>query len=525
MGDESQPARTEEAPETGIQPPKTQIEPYAWYLLGILMLVYIFNFVDRQLLTILAPELKRDLGISDSDFGFLYGTAFGVFYALFGIPLGKLADRWLRVRILAMGLALWSLMTALSGLSRNFGELALARVGVGIGEATLTPCTYSLVSDYFPPHRRATALGLYSTGLYLGTGISLFVGSNIVVEWDAAFPGGNAPLGLVGWQVAFLAMGLPGLLLALWVATLREPRRGAFDFPEPQPAVHKTSSAWTGFVQDLGDIVPPFTFFGAARRSFKALLVNLGIAAAFAVAAAGLIALTGDWPQWIAFAIGCYAIASWIAALRHREPAAFTVLFQSKAFMGLTIGYASLSFLGYANFAFSPLYAIQELGADQSEAGFMLGSLGALGGSLGVIGGGILADRVARDGVQARRIMFIAITAAATMICHAVMFSATSLAYFYPAVFITLIFMSASLGGSSGALVNIVPPQLRGTATAAFLLATNMIGLALGPYCGGKLSELTGDLGTGMLMMLIALPVTIIALMISYRALPKFVPA
>lgn len=518
MGDESKPARTGEAPET-------EIQPYAWYLLGVLVLVYIFNFVDRQLLTILAPELKRDLGISDSDFGFLYGTAFGVFYALFGIPLGKLADRWLRVKILALGLALWSLMTALSGLSRNFGELALARVGVGIGEATLTPCTYSLVSDYFPPHRRATALGLYSTGLYLGTGISLYLGSTVVVEWNAAYPGDSAPFGLAGWQMAFLAMGLPGLLLALWVATLREPRRGAFDYPAPEPVEHKTASAWTGFVQDLGDIVPPFTFFGAARRGFNALLTNLAVAAAFGIGAAGLIALTGDWPQWIAFAVGCYAIASWIAALRYREPTAFAALFRSRAFMGLTIGYASLSFLGYANFAFSPLYAIQELGADPSKAGFMLGSLGALGGSLGVISGGILADRVARDGVQARRIMFIAITAAATMICHAVMFSATSLAFYYPAVFVTLIFMSASLGGSSGALVNIVPPQLRGTATAAFLLATNMIGLALGPYCGGKLSELTGDLGTGMLMMLIAFPFAIGALMISYRALPKSAPA
>src|SRR4051812_23888281 len=101
-----------------------RIEPYAWYMLGVLVLVYIFNFIDRQLLAILAPRLKHDLGISDSDFGFLYGTAFGVFYALFGIPLGKLADRWTRTRLLAIGLSLWSLMTALSGLSRNFAQLA-----------------------------------------------------------------------------------------------------------------------------------------------------------------------------------------------------------------------------------------------------------------------------------------------------------------------------------------------------------------------------------------------------------------
>ena len=99
--------------------------PYAWYMLAVLVLVYVANYVDRQLLTILAPELKRDLGISDAEFGFLYGTAFGVFYALFGIPLGRLADRWSRTRLLALGLTVWSLTTALSGLSRSFAPIHL----------------------------------------------------------------------------------------------------------------------------------------------------------------------------------------------------------------------------------------------------------------------------------------------------------------------------------------------------------------------------------------------------------------
>ncbi|MCA9712998.1 MAG: MFS transporter, partial [Myxococcales bacterium] len=124
----------------------------------MLMSVYALNFIDRQLITILAPDLKRDLGISDSDFGFLYGTAFGVFYAVFGIPLGKLSDHWSRVRLLAIGLTLWSAMTALSGLAKSFAQLGAARIGVGVGEATASPCAYSLISDYFPPQRRATAI-------------------------------------------------------------------------------------------------------------------------------------------------------------------------------------------------------------------------------------------------------------------------------------------------------------------------------------------------------------------------------
>ncbi|MCU0948978.1 MAG: MFS transporter, partial [Porphyrobacter sp.] len=121
---------------------------YSWYVLGVLVVVYILNFIDRQILAILAVDIKRDLGLTDGDLGFLGGAAFGVFYALFGVPLGRLADRWHRVRLLTIGLMLWSTMTALSGFARNFATLSLARMGVGVGEATASPTAYSLISDY-----------------------------------------------------------------------------------------------------------------------------------------------------------------------------------------------------------------------------------------------------------------------------------------------------------------------------------------------------------------------------------------
>ena len=133
---------------------------YSWYVLGVLVIVYVLNFVDRQILSILANDIKRDLGLNDAQLGFLYGTAFAVFYALFGIPLGKLADNWHRVRLMSLGLALWSAMTALSGFARNSVQLTVARIGVGVGEATASPAAYSLISDYFPKHMRATALAI-----------------------------------------------------------------------------------------------------------------------------------------------------------------------------------------------------------------------------------------------------------------------------------------------------------------------------------------------------------------------------
>lgn len=260
--------------EKGGAPAEPKASGYSWYVLSVLVVVYILNFIDRQIVSILAVDIKRDLGLSDADMGFLGGAAFAVFYALFGIPLGRLADNWKRVRLLSIGLALWSTMTALSGFARNQLTLSLARMGVGIGEATASPTAYSLISDYFPKKQRATALAIYSSGLYLGGGVSLFIGAKIVQAWNTAHPDGG-PMGLVGWQAAFLVVGIPGLLVALWVASLREPVRGAMD------GVVSASSArpFADFFGDLAMIIPPFTLIGAARRGMGALATNLIVAA------------------------------------------------------------------------------------------------------------------------------------------------------------------------------------------------------------------------------------------------------
>jgi len=146
---------------------------YSRYVLGVLVVVYVLNFLDRQIISILAEDIKADLGIDDAQIGFLYGTAFAVFYAIFGIPLGRLADVWNRRTLISMGLAFWSLMTAVSGLARTFPQLAAARIGVGVGEASATPAAFSMLSDSFPARMRATVLALYSSGIYIGAGLGL----------------------------------------------------------------------------------------------------------------------------------------------------------------------------------------------------------------------------------------------------------------------------------------------------------------------------------------------------------------
>lgn len=183
---------------------------YPHYVLAMLFVAYVFNFVDRQIVSILAEPIRKDLGLSDTQLGVLAGTAFALFYATLGIPIARLADLWVRRHIIAIGLALWSAMTAASGLAGSFAQMLAARVGVGIGEAALSPPAHSLLSQYFPPERRATALGIYSMGIHVGILFGVLAGGWLEQVW--------------GWRNAFVVVGLPGVALAvlLWL-TVREP--------------------------------------------------------------------------------------------------------------------------------------------------------------------------------------------------------------------------------------------------------------------------------------------------------------
>jgi len=205
---------------------------YPWYVVGVLMLAYVCSFVDRQILALMVPPIRRDLGITDTQMSLLMGLSFALFYSFLGLPIGRLADRANRRTIIAWGIAVWSVMTALCGAARNFWQLFLARMGVGIGEAALSPPAYSMIADYFPKERLGTAIGVYSLGIYLGSGLAMMLGGWITgrvageAAWVVPVLGEIRP-----WQAVFLIIGLPGLLLALWVRTLREPVRGAMGGP------------------------------------------------------------------------------------------------------------------------------------------------------------------------------------------------------------------------------------------------------------------------------------------------------
>jgi MFS family permease len=201
---------------------------YAWYVVGVLMVCYTLSFVDRQILSLLVTPIKEDLGLNDTQIGLLQGLAFALFYTVLGLPAGWLADRYSRRSIIAVGVLLWSFMTTVCALARSFWSLFAARIGVGVGEATLGPSAFSLITDYFPRERLGTALSVYSMGIFIGSGLAFVVGG-IIVSAVSAMPPVDVPLvgTLAAWRLTFLIVGIPGILVALLVFTVREPlRRG-----------------------------------------------------------------------------------------------------------------------------------------------------------------------------------------------------------------------------------------------------------------------------------------------------------
>lgn len=503
--------------------PLPQASGYSWYVLSVLVVVYILNFIDRQILSILAVDIKADLGLTDGDMGFLGGAAFAVFYALFGIPLGRLADNWNRKKLLSVGLALWSVMTALSGFARNQLQLTVARMGVGVGEATASPTAYSLISDYFPKRQRATALAIYSSGLYIGGGVSLFIGALIVKGWNDAYPGGG-PMGLVGWQAAFLAVGIPGLLVALWVATLREPVRGAMD----GVATAKTPAPFRTFASDLSMIVPPFTLWGAWQRGPAALVINLATAAGVALFAYWMIGLTGNFPQWSAVGFGYYAVFSWASTLRAKDPATFKLIWGTPAFICTTLGYGLVSLAAYALAFWSAPYAETVLKLPKAELALILGGSGAVSGFIGVILGGAVAD-ILRKANPAGRIIVVMFGVVAPVIPIWIGFTTENSILFYVMQFLAGMFGATALGAAAATTQDLVLPRMRGTATAAFFLGTTLVGLSFGPYMVGQISDLTGtlidgklvgNLRIGILSLIGVAPIALGLLIAAYKMLP-----
>lgn len=209
-----------------VQSTRAGNERYAWYVVFVLMLAYTLSFIDRQILSLLVQPIKAELRITDTQIGLLQGFAFALFYTAVGLPMGRIVDRFNRRNLMSAGVFLWSLMTVAAGGARSFGALFAARMGVGIGEATLSPAAFSMLSDYFRRSQLNTAMSVYSLGVFIGAGSAFMVGGAVVGAL-AGRPPVNVPLigTIEAWRLTFFVVGLPGLALSAVIAGLREPER------------------------------------------------------------------------------------------------------------------------------------------------------------------------------------------------------------------------------------------------------------------------------------------------------------
>ncbi len=504
---------------------------YRWYVLGLLMIIYAMNFIDRQIVTILAPYLKADLELTNAQIGLLYGTAFAMFYALLGIPLAKLADGWSRVKTLSLGLVFWSSMTTLSGFAGNFAQLGAARMGVGVGEASGSPAAVSLLSDYFPKSIRATIFALYTTGMYIGMGASLMIGGYVVATWPGHW-------GLAGWQAAFIIVGAPGLLLgALLILTVREPKRGVMDGDVHAGSPHPFRDVLT----ELGMMFPPWSIFslrrlGAApavvQRNIAAFMLIMVIAALATLASDmalsevmrpeltsfGPLVITSNFVQWFAIGLGAYASISWLQGIRLRDPTAFALTAGSPAYRTMAACCGLLGIFTYAIGAFAFLYGSTYLGLTPAS-GLTLGAISAVAGAGGTALGGFLGDLTKRRH-PAGRIYLLMFAVLGFAVATAVQFTTPDKDVFFTSYFVALALLTFWPPIMLATAQDLVVPKLRGVGFAVQTLSTSLVGLGLGPYAVGLASDITGSLRLAILGLLVLIPPLIILLVRCAHLLP-----
>lgn len=384
-------------------------------VLFLLVVVYTFNFLDRQILAILSPAIQKELGLSDSQLGLMRGVSFAIFYSTLGVPIAYLADRMSRTWIMTIALTVWSAMTALCGMATNFWQLFLSRMMVGVGEAGGVAPAYSLISDYFEPEKRARALAIYSFGIPIGSAVGIIFGAVITTILD--------------WRAAFIIVGIMGVILApIFRLLIKEPKRGAFD--------------------------------GAKADAKPAKITEV-----------------------------------------------LRVLMSKPSFWTLSIGASCSSMMGYGLFAWLPTFFLRSYGDVLPQAlawvpdflippnpkpllyaGYYYGLMVLIGGVIGIWLGGQISDRIGK----AKKSAYALVPAASFLLAMPFFILGTFTNNLMLSFFVYIIPTALGLvwlGPVLSAFQNIVPPNMRATASAIFLLINNLIGIGLGDFLIGLMSD------------------------------------
>jgi MFS family permease len=345
------------------------------------------------------------------------------------------------------------------------------------------------LSDWFSPKQRATVLSLYSSGAFIGMGLSMFVGGWIVDSWNLSYPQiADAPFGLKGWQVTFLVVGLPGVLLAALFSTVKEPARGYSEGIEGrQNHPHPFRESW----QELMAIVPPFSFYSlyAKEGLGRVFFTNFTFAIGLASVATILIISTGSVSQWIVLGIGIYALFSWAQSLKLRDRPTYALIFRCRSMIYANVAFPTVTFITYGYALWMAPYIIRKFGVDLSEVGMVLGLTTAICGGVGVAFGGTMADFLRRR-ISPDAHAYMGIISAVPSSAAALVLLATDdlkTAYTANAV---LQFTGVLWSGAAASIVtSLVLPRMRAAASAFYLAMGTFLGLAMGPYLIGYLSD------------------------------------
>lgn len=377
---------------------------YRYYVLSILVLVYTLNFLDRNVLAILAAPIKASLHLTDGQLGLMGGLAFALLYSTLGLPIAWLADRSSRRKIMTCALLLWSAFTMLCGFAQSFPQFFLSRIGVGVGEAGGVAPAYSMISDYFPKEQRARALSVYSLGIPIGTACGILFGGLIAKAID--------------WRAAFLIVGAAGIVVApIFLYTVRDPKRGGYDATVSVPTVAKSGAP---FMDVFGIVAKKSTF-------------------------------------WL-----------------------------------LAFGAAASSVCGYGLVFWLPSFFMRSLHMSPTDTSWYFAAITLIGGCLGILGGGQLADRIGRANKSAYPLI-PAIAFVIALPCFFLAVSSSSSVAAFPLFLIPTALNLMWLGPILTTIQHLVPGHMRTTASAMFLLINNLLGIAIGTYYFGAMSDALHD--------------------------------
>ena len=508
--------------------PAAKVSRAGWYALTLVASAQGLSLLDRQILSILAPAIKADLKIGDAELGLLYGTLFALFYALFSLPLGRLVDGWIRTRLLAICILAWSVFAGLSAFAGGFALLAVSRLGVGVGEAAAQPAANSIIFDTFPRERRGTAMAAMGIATALGLGLSMTLGGVVAGWWDARYPDGA--FGFSGWQAAFLIASLPGLLLAWAIYRLREPQRGAIDGIVSPPDPHPFKASATV----LGAVTPGANWFVLWSRKASAgqWAINLASLAAIVVVCVTMarwaqgfspskapplellgVMVNSHMLQWFVVGFGAFVILNLFQSLKLTDRPSYNVVLSPSLILLMVVGGLQTS-INYGVMGFTPSYLVREFGLSPAETGLQFGLLAAALGVAGPVIAGPLSDWLTRRMGARGRVWLTIFSLGVSPFISFWLYASADVTTFYWRFALYSIILTLWLPPIYSLYYDLVLPRMRGITSSIYIIVSTLLGLGMGPYFVGIVSDRNGgDLAAAITSLNVVGPAIVLILL------------